>query len=253
MENVIKTGIELDPEFYTKDGKLRKRRRKKSRNYFTQDTEDAIVEYLNCTDELKRNEIFNSRIYYSFYKLAENLINTFKFYYMEVDHINDLIHEVMTFLMEKLHHYKQDKGKAYSYFGTVAKRYLIIYNDANYKKLKVRAQVDEVEEDKTITRNLINSNSDGFVGEVTDLFVQYMEKNMNKVFKSETDRQIAECLLEVFRRRENLEVINKQSVYLYIREMTNKTAPDITKVTKEMKKIYRDLLNKYYDVGEVEF
>ena len=32
--------------------------------------------------------------------------------------------------------YKPEKGKAFSYFGTIAKRYLIVYNENNYKKLE---------------------------------------------------------------------------------------------------------------------
>ena len=51
----------------------------------------------------------------------------------------DRLRNVITttaFLLEKLHLYKQEKGKAFSYFGTIAKRYLILYNNNNYKKLK---------------------------------------------------------------------------------------------------------------------
>ena len=77
--------------------KKRGRKRTKKR-YFTEDTELAIAEYLASSNEDERNQIFNSRIYYAFYKLAENLIHTFKFYYTEVDDLEDLKHEVMCFL-----------------------------------------------------------------------------------------------------------------------------------------------------------
>ena len=98
----------------TKDGKVRKRRPKKSIDYFTLDTQQAIIEYRLETSTAKRNKIFNERIYYAFYKLAENIIHTFKFYYTEVDNINELKHEVIAFLLEKLHLYDDTKGKAYS-------------------------------------------------------------------------------------------------------------------------------------------
>ena len=128
----------------TKDGKVRKRRPKKSIDYFTLDTQAAILEYRLETSQAKRNEIFNTRIYYAFYKLAENIIHTFKFYYTEVDNINELKHEVIAFLLEKLHLYDDTKGKAYPYFGTIAKRYLIVYNNNNYKRLKGKAAVGDV-------------------------------------------------------------------------------------------------------------
>ena len=93
----------LDLTIYTKSGKLRKRKPKKSRNYFTDDTESAIVEYVSSTDQNLRNKIYNKSINHSFYKLAENIIHTFKFYYTELDNVEDLKHEVVTFLLQKLH------------------------------------------------------------------------------------------------------------------------------------------------------
>ena len=92
---------------YTKRGKPRKRKPKEPRVYFTQDTENAIVEYLATEDPVLRNKIYNERIEYAFYKLSENIIHTFKFYYTDSDTIEDLKHEVVTFLLEKLHLYNQ--------------------------------------------------------------------------------------------------------------------------------------------------
>ena len=93
----------------TKRGLPRKRKPKEPRIYFTQDTEDAIVEYLITTDIAERNRIYNDRIKYGFYKLAENIIHTFKFYYTDTDTIEELKHEVITFLLEKLHLYKSEE------------------------------------------------------------------------------------------------------------------------------------------------
>ena len=60
--------------------KAAKKKRQK-RNYFTQETEDAIVQY-NISDD-KKQKVFKSNIYsreihYPFYKLTENIIHTFK-------------------------------------------------------------------------------------------------------------------------------------------------------------------------------
>ena len=106
-------------------------KKKKGVQYFTQETEDAIVRYNGSSDPEERSEIYRKDIHYGFFKLTENIIHTFKFYYTEVNTIDELKHEVVAFLLEKLHLYKQEKGKAYSYFGTIAKRYLILYNNAN--------------------------------------------------------------------------------------------------------------------------
>ena len=76
-----------------------KKRRPKSKNYFTKDTEQAIVRYNNEPDSEVRSQIYRDEIHYAFFKLTENIIHTFKFYYTEVDNIEDLQHEIITFLL----------------------------------------------------------------------------------------------------------------------------------------------------------
>ena len=113
--------------------KKRGRKRTKKR-YFTEDTELAISEYLASSNQAERDKIYRTRIHYPLYKLAENLIHTFKFYYTEVDNLEDLKHEVICFLLEKLDYFDPTKGsKAFSYFSIVGKNYLILYNNNNLR------------------------------------------------------------------------------------------------------------------------
>ena len=240
---------------YTKKGTLRKRRPKTKNQYFTVDTEEAIIEYLNTTDQLKRNQIYNERIWYGFHKLTENIIHTFKFYYTEVETIAELQHEVTAFLLEKLHLYKQEKGKAFSYFGTIAKRYLILYNNNNYKKLKQRAGVEDIDNDQSITIDLVNNqNIDSPKDEATE-FIEYLIKYMDLYlfdhFPKHEDAKTADAIMSLFRRRENIELFNKKAIYIYIREMTDQSTPQITKVLKKMKKVYKKLMTQYIDSGTV--
>ena len=93
-----------------------------SKNYFTQETENAIVAYNLSEDFAEKSRIYNDKIHYAFFKLTQNIIHTFKFYYTEVENIEDLQHEVITFLLSKIHKFDSTKGtKAYSYFGTIVK------------------------------------------------------------------------------------------------------------------------------------
>ena len=241
---------------YTKKGTVRKRKPKTKKMYFTQDTEDAIVEYLATTDHYTRNKIYNERIKYAFHKLTENIIHTFKFYYTEVETIAELQHEVTAFLLEKLHLYNQSKGKAYSYFGTIAKRYLILYNNKNYEKLKGKAGVDAIDEDKTIVINILNSTSptdDPLVSEnyFIEQFIKYMDIHLFRIFPDNEDAKTTDAIMELFKRREDLDIFNKKGIYIYIREMTNQDTPQITKVIKSLKKVYLRLLNQYLDYGYV--
>jgi hypothetical protein len=96
----------------TKKGEVRKRKPKVKNNYFTSETEEAILKYRSTKSLAERNRIYNQDIHYGFYKLVENIIHTFKFYYTEVDNIEDLKYEVISFLLQKLDLYYQSKGKA---------------------------------------------------------------------------------------------------------------------------------------------
>lgn len=234
----------------TQQGTLRKRKPKQANIYFTQETEDAIIRYVESGDEIERNTLFNDYINYAFHKLAENIIHTFKFYYTEVETIDELKHEVVCMLLEKLKLYKQDKGKAYSYFGTIVKRYLIVYNNSNYKKLKNKAYVDEVDVDKTIVNELVNNKemdleSISFI----DIYVKYVDDNIFELFPKTKEACVADAILELFKKRENLDILSKKAFYIYIREITEAPTPVITKVIKKMKLVYKKIHNKYIEQG----
>jgi hypothetical protein len=247
----------LDSELSTislnKRGKPRRRKPKEPRIYFTEDTEQAIVEYLASDDISLRNKIYRERIEYGFYKLAENIIHTFKFYYTDSDTIEELKHEVITFLLEKLHLYDQSKGKAYSYFGTIAKRYLIIYNENNYKKLQKQTEVKEIDEDKVVLYDTIRIAEESTeVNKFIDQYIRYVDKHLYSLFPKTPDAKTADAILELFRKREMLEIFNKKALYIYIREITDASTPQITKVTKKLDAVRTRLYNEYYKHGYVK-
>jgi hypothetical protein len=243
---------ELGKVALTKRGQPRKRKPKEPRIYFTSDTEEAIIEYLASDDQDFRNRLYKDRIEYAFYKLAENIIHTFKFYYTDSDTIEELKHEVVTFLLEKLHLYDQSKGKAYSYFGTIAKRYLIIYNNNNYKKLQERADVEEIDEDKNILYETVREAEEAAdPNTFIDQYVRYIDKHLYTLFPKQQDAKTADAIMELFRKRETLEIFNKKALYIYIREITDTTTPQITKVTKKLDTLRTKLYNEYYQHGYI--
>jgi hypothetical protein len=240
-----------NPEL-TKKGTIRKRKPKTSIQYFTEETEDAIILYLQTTDTIERNRIYNSKIEYAFDKLAENIIHTFKFYYTDVDTMGELKHEVVAFLLSKLHLYQKAKGKAYSYFGTIAKRYLILYNEKNYKKLLERAELTEVDDDKSTYNDIINADSQVNLITFLEIFIKYIDTHLFILFPKAPDAKTADALLEIFRKRENLDEFNKKALFIYTREIADVNTPQITKVIKKFKDIYKKLYNIYYRDGDVD-
>ena len=248
----IKPKIKLESNSIPPPKKKRGRKRTKKR-YFTEDTDLAIKQYLASSNQKERDKIYKERIHYPLYKLAENLIHTFKFYYTEVDNLEDLKHEVICFLLEKLDYFKPEKGtKAFSYFSIVGKNYLILYNNNNYKKKKITADVMAADEDDGVIRQLGRPQRKKDMKDFIDYFTEYVDKHMFTLFKKDNDKKVCDAINTLFKRRENLEIFNKKALYIYIREITNVDTPVITKVTKILKKLYKKLYYEYIDTGYVK-
>ena len=235
-----------------------RKRRKKSKNYFTQETEDYIVEY-NKLDPIEneglRSKIYETHIHYPFFKLTQNIIHTFKFYHTEVENLEHLQHEIITFLLSKIHLFDPTRGaKAYSYFGTIVKRWLILYNTKNYTKKIKKVDVDILtSENSTYTysmgENPIKSDLDKYI----DIFVNHVSENIYELFPKKNDAQIADAILELFRKREDLDVFNKKALYIYIREIVDVKTPKITKIANKLHSIFKTQYIFYLENGYARF
>jgi len=233
----------------------RKRKKKTKNQYFTQDTENAIIRYNNSTDPEERSRIYRDEIHYAFFKLTENIIHTFKFYYTEVDEIEHLQHEVITFLLDKIHLFNPERGaKAFSYFGTIVKRYLIIQNTKNYKKRIDKAGVEELHHDLKYSYDLdYNPTEKDDLADFLDEYLKYCTNNIYTLFPKEKDAKVADAILEVFRKREGINIFNKKAIYLYIREMVDVKTPHITRIADQLGDLFKSNYIFYLENGYVDF
>ena len=236
-----------------------RKRRPKSKNYFTKDTENAIVRYNNEPNPEVRSNIYRDEIHYAFFKLTENIIHTFKFYYTEVDQIEHLQHEVITFLLSKLHLFNPDNGaKAYSYFGTITKNWLIVYNTKNYKKRVQKAPVDELFKDDNYSYQMGEEKEKDRLSIFIDSYVKYVEDRFDIFFPKGNDAKVADAILELFRKRENLEIFNKKALYIYIREIMathglEVKTPKITKIANKLYGLFKNNYVYYLETGYIDF
>ena len=236
-----------------------KKRKAKSKNYFTSETDEAIILYNNTEDTEVKSKIYEQFIHYPFFKLTENIIHTFKFYYTEVDEIEHLQHEIITFLLSKMHLFNPDNGaKAYSYFGTIVKNWLIINNKKNYKKRLQQAPVEDLYRDETYSCTLEDDRVVDKLSHFIDNYIEYVENNFTTFFPKGNDVQVADAILELFRKREKIDIFNKKALYIYIREImaTNGVevkTPKITKTANKLYDIFKDNYRFYLDQGYIQF
>jgi hypothetical protein len=289
------------------------------KRYFTEETEDAIILYNKTLDSNKRSQVYKDEIHYPFFKLTQNIIHTFKFYNTEVENIEDLQHELIIFLLGKIHLFNHRKNlqdrlkkiitkefkeeyhlnfeeyvgevdkvtqeqidsfvlalnvsdicreklnrltppKAYSYFGTIAKRWLIIYNDKNYNKkissIPLISIDNNLQESYTINEN--NSPSDRLphndrLSLFMDLFVEHCTNNIYQLFPKDEEAKIADAVLELFRKRDHLTIFNKKALYIYIKEIIDVKTPKITKVSDKLSAIFKNNYIYYLEYGYIKF
>lgn len=294
--------------------------KKESKNYFTQETENAIVLYNSTSDLYLKNKIYKEKIHNAFFKLTQNIIHTFKFYHTEVENIEDLQHELIVFLLTKIHLFNPKKSindkigkiindknftgfldyykdkvtinqkdiieylnqndsnfeiehknqicllfppKAYSYFGTIVKRWLITYNESNYKKKINVLNIDEIPEENTPddikqSQEINKLSHSDKISLFIDLYVEYCTENLSLIFPKKIDSQIADAVLEIFRKRENLNEImdgkwNKKLLYIYIKEIIDVKTPKITQISDKLKDIYVKNYIFYLENGYIKF
>ena len=198
-----------------------------------------------------RNKIYNEHIRKAFEKLVENIIHTFKFYYFDVSS-EEVKHEVVSFLVMNMHKFKEGKGRAFSYFSIVAKNYLILNNNKNYKMGKIHSEMDvldykrNTQQEKQLRHH--KKSSTLFIDELH----RFWDTNLTNVFRRDKDIRVADSVLHIFRIKENIENFNKKALYILINEMTGSNTQHITRIINVMKKFNDRLYQEFDNYGVVD-
>lgn len=225
-----------------------------SRIYFDETTEAAIVRYNLSDDKDERELIYRSEIQRPLDKLAENVINRFKFPYLNQS-FDDTKGQVVSFLVMNLSKFKPEKGKkAFSYLSVIAKNYLILHNNNAYKQQKRSMYLSEAGDafvpiEEMVALEAPDAHLHDDSREFVQLMVEYWDTNLTTIFKKKRDIDIANAVIELFRNADSIENFNKKALYLMIREMTDCKTSYITKVVNKMRMHTAKHLQAYYSHG----
>ena len=228
------------------------RKPKTKRLYFGPEVDLEIIKYNQTSDTLERSKIYQQAIRPAFEKLVENIIHTFKFYYTGDQTMQQMQHEVVSFLVEKLPRFQKDAGKAFSYFSIIAKNYLIFQNNTNYKRFNQHVEIGEDNGENTYKLQHEDVHyKEEENREFLQLMVIYWEKNVNKIFTKQRDINIANAVIELFRNSDRIDAFNKKALYLYIREISSCKTQQITKVINRMKNYQNNITKSYVKSGNL--
>lgn len=225
------------------------KQKKNKKVYFGPEVDVSIAKYNNEADAAVRSLIYQREIKQPMEKLVENIIHTFKFYYTDNVPLPQVQHEVVSFLVERLHKFDPSKGsKAFSYFGMIAKNYCILKNKKNYKKLIEHKRIDL---DESIDLEQEDNSDQPNIERFFEQYLAYWEDRVGLYYKKEKDQRLAEAFLDLFRKRDRIEIFNKKALYIYIREMTNANTQQITKIVKEMKGRWKQMYSDHLELGYI--
>ena len=235
----------------------KKRGRKRTSNlYFGPEQEEAVVKFLTSESYSERNKIYNEFLRYPINKMVESIIRRYKLYRKEYDY-EDVHADTLSFLVTKMHNFKPDKNKkAYSYFGTICKPYLLGQLIKDDKKMKTDLSYEDVYKTVETMDDQIYSiddhkiRLDDFIKEISESIK--VELNQSKL--SETELKVGDALIKIL---DNWETIfeqvgsgnkyNKNLILSYIREMTDLTTKDIRVGMRKFKKMYLLIKNDKID------
>ena len=238
----------------------KKRGRKRTTNlYFGPDQEEAVVAFLTSDDWDERNRVYNQHLRAPLNKMIESIIRRYKLY-RKADSFEDVHADTLSFLATKMEKFKPEKNKkAYSYFGTICKNYLLgqllkadkrMKSDLSYEDMY--KTVEEMDDYKYSIEDTDKTSLDEFIKEISANIKA--ETNHGKI--SDNEKLVGNALIMVldnwetiFEQVESGNKYNKNLILSYIREISGLTTKDIRVSMRRYKKIYSSLKNFKIDKG----
>ena len=228
----------------------------KRKGYFYEEQEQAVIDYINETDEKKKNEIYNKVLYPALCKMVESIINRYKLYPPD-EEFKETFDDTISFLMTKIDHFDPSKGyKSYSYCGTVCKNYLIYKINQCDKSRKRNGKYDEFDTEIVDNIKLSYSDSNPQITFLTELISGVSNKirkildNKKALKLNENEIKVGNALVELMNNWEDLFIemgtnkFNKSSILLFLRETTLLTTKEIRDAMKHYKTAYYDIKKK---------
>jgi len=236
----------------TENDSKKKGRKSKTDNYFDEQEELAVRLYLSATTFDEKNKIYNRSLRKPLDKMISSIIRRYKLYRKDMD-FTEIHADTHSFLMTKLDKFKPSKEKkAYSYFGTICKNYLMGQIIKDQKETNRKVSYEDISSD---LENEIRSDLIYYIDEDildTDILIQSYVVELERVIDedslSENEKRLGLSLIEIFINYNEIfqstdnNKFNKNVILLSLREMTNLSTKEIRSAMKKFKKIYSDML-----------
>jgi hypothetical protein len=228
-------------------------RKRTTEMYFGPDEEEAVIKFLESEDDAERNVVFNEWLKAPLDKMIESIIRRYKLY-RKGETFEELHGDTVSFLMTKVHKFEAGRGKkAYSYFGTIAKNYILGLLIKDEKYMKQTASYEDMSSDIE-TRSDLTYSIDGDIFSMDDFIIRLSDGIKDELDDellppkkklNENEKKVGYALIDIL---ENWETAfesmnggskyNKNSVLETMRNYTNLSTKDIRIAMKRYKELY---------------
>lgn len=230
----------------------KKGRKPKQANYFDVREEQAVIRFLQAETFDEKNKIYNEFLRKPLDKMISSIIRRYKLYRKDMDFYEIHI-DTHSFLMTKIDKFKPSKEKkAYSYFGTICKNYLMgqIIKDQKDTNRKISYE--------DISSNLENNTDFSYsidretldTEEIIINFLKEIDDFVKQDGLSDNEIKLGHALYDLFENYNDIFIgtdnnkFNKNIILLSLREMTNLSTKEIRSSMKKYKSIYFNLVQK---------
>ena len=228
----------------------KKGRKPKQLNYFDVPEELAVVRFLEATTYEERNKIYNDFLKKPLDKMISSIIRRYKLYRKDMD-FTEIHVDTHSFLMTKIEKFKPSREKkAYSYFGTICKNYLMGQIIKDQKETNRKISYEDISTSIENNPNFSYSiEKEGIDSEkVIKNFLLELDNLLENENLSENEIKLGHALHDLFENYESIFIgndnnkFNKNIILLSLREMTNLSTKEIRGSMKKYKTMYYTLV-----------
>ena len=226
----------------------------KVNNYFDTREEEAVRMYITAKTREEKEEIYNTYLKDPLTKMIESIIRRYKLYRKDMDY-QDVHYDTHSFLMTKVDKFKPDKNKkAYSYFGTICKNYLMGQIQKDQKDSNRKISYEDISSTLENRPDMVYyMEFESMDAQKTiEIFKQDLKKYITETNMNENESKLGYALIELFENYGNIFIgndnnkFNKNIVLLSLREMTNLNTKEIRIYLKKYKILYTKTLKRIY-------
>ena len=230
-------------------------RKRTQKIYFGEDQEKAVVRYLESDSDIERNKIFNEYLRDPLIIMVESIIRRYKLYRKDLE-FEDIHSDTMSFLITKINKFDHTKNhKAYSYFGTICKNYLMGAIQKDTKETNRSVSYDDISSDIEDRADL-SYTIDEYHIDYRDVIIKLtmsLEEFVENENLTENEQKLGYALLEIFGNFDKIFQVgdgnkfNKNLILLSLREMTSLSTKEIRISLKRFKKMYDGILGGFLE------